>query len=121
MPGVTCVAGPRTSRREAAMVTITPLDAVLGAEIRGVDLSAGVDDTLMRTQSPRARSERQMSEPSLEGGCLCGTVRYRLAEPPTATVPARAITISSPSHASFSNRESCDFTSSMLTFIRIPQ
>ena len=31
------------------MVTITPLDAVLGAEIRGVDLSAGVDDTLMRT------------------------------------------------------------------------
>ena len=31
------------------MATITPLDAVLGAEIRGVDISAGVDDSLMRT------------------------------------------------------------------------
>ena len=31
------------------MATITPLDAVLGAEIRGVDIDAGVGDTLMRT------------------------------------------------------------------------
>ena len=31
------------------MATITPLDAVLGAEIRGVDVGAGVDDSLMRT------------------------------------------------------------------------
>ena len=31
------------------MATITPLDAVLGAEISGVDIGAGVDDTLMRT------------------------------------------------------------------------
>ena len=31
------------------MATITPLDAVLGAEIRGVDINAGVGDTLMRT------------------------------------------------------------------------
>lgn len=31
------------------MVTITPLDAVLGAEIQGVDISAGVDDSLMLT------------------------------------------------------------------------
>ena len=29
------------------MVTITPLDAVLGAEIHGVYISAGVDDSLM--------------------------------------------------------------------------
>ena len=31
------------------MATITPLDAVLGAEIRGVDVGAEVDDVLMRT------------------------------------------------------------------------
>ena len=31
------------------MATTTPLDAVLGAEIRGVDISAGVGDPLMRT------------------------------------------------------------------------
>ena len=31
------------------MATTTPLDAVLGAEIRGVDISAGVGDSLMRT------------------------------------------------------------------------
>ena len=31
------------------MATITPLDAVLGAEIRGVDIGAGVGDSLMRT------------------------------------------------------------------------
>ena len=31
------------------MATITRLDAVLGAEIRGVDVGAGVDDALMRT------------------------------------------------------------------------
>jgi len=30
------------------MATITPLDAVLGAEIRGVDIGAGVGDSLMR-------------------------------------------------------------------------
>ena len=31
------------------MVTITPLDAVLGAEIRGVDVGTEVDDVLVRT------------------------------------------------------------------------
>ena len=33
------------------MATITPLDAVLGAEVRGVDIGAGVGvgDSLMRT------------------------------------------------------------------------
>ena len=31
------------------MATTTPLDAVLGAEIRGVDIGAGVGDSLMRT------------------------------------------------------------------------
>lgn len=31
------------------MMTITPLDAVLGSEIRSVDLSAGADNSLMRT------------------------------------------------------------------------
>ena len=31
------------------MATITPLDAVLGAEIRGIDVGAGVDDATMRT------------------------------------------------------------------------
>ena len=40
------------------MATITPLDAVLGAEIRGVDVGAGVDDSLMRTLTDALYSHR---------------------------------------------------------------
>ena len=41
--------------------------------------------TESRIRFLRIRSERRMSEPPLEGGCLCGAVRYRIDAPPLWT------------------------------------